>query len=236
MNVGIFGATGTIGSRVLAEAVGRGHKVRAFARDASRIPADLRDAEWKIADILDTDAVRKSIAGLDVLVSAFGPGPKSNATQTFTAQEIEAAVAKADTLVAAARSLLGALAAYPSLRLIVVGGAASLEVAPGLQAVDWDGLGDALKQLNLPPSYKGIMEAHRVAMNHYRMSDRNWTYFSPAIMIAPGERTGRFRLGTNSPVMGADGMSRISAEDYAVALVDEIELPQFVQRRFTVGY
>ena len=80
------------------------------------------------------------------------------------------------------------------------------------------------------------MRGHGDALNVLRTSNRLWTYFSPAIEIAPGERTGRFRIGGDQPVMDADGRSRISAEDAAIALIDEAELPRFVQRRFTIGY
>ncbi|MER5876186.1 hypothetical protein ABT119_09690 [Streptomyces sp. NPDC001910] len=81
-----------------------------------------------------------------------------------------------------------------------------------------------------------MVRGHRDALNVLRTSNRLWIYFSPAGDIAPGERTGRFRLGGDQPVLDADGSSRISAEDAAVALVDEAELPRFVQRRFTIGY
>jgi uncharacterized protein len=80
------------------------------------------------------------------------------------------------------------------------------------------------------------VRGHRDALNTYRLSDRLWTYLSPAEQIYPGERTGRFRIGGNQPVVDADGQSRISYEDCAVAIIDEAELPRHVQRRFTVGY
>lgn len=80
------------------------------------------------------------------------------------------------------------------------------------------------------------MKAHRDAMNLFRSSDRNWSYFCPAIITVPGERTGRFRLGGNQPVMDAEGQSRISYEDFAVALLDEVEIPTHIRQRFTVGY
>ncbi|HZO23761.1 MAG TPA: hypothetical protein VFB37_14760, partial [Steroidobacteraceae bacterium] len=183
----------------------------------------------EIAGVLD---------GLDVLVSSFGPGPSGSAMSKDPAAAIADSISRADSLRVAARALLSALAQRrPSLRLIVVGGAASLEIRPGVQFVDsGPDLAAALRQFGLPDAYKSVMEAHRDAMNLFRISDRNWTYFTPAVMVMPGERTGRFRLGTSQPIVGADGQSRISAEDYAIALVDEIELPRFVQRRLTIGY
>ncbi|WP_228718132.1 NAD(P)-dependent oxidoreductase [Kitasatospora acidiphila] len=88
----------------------------------------------------------------------------------------------------------------------------------------------------LPRQYAAAVRRHREALNVLRTSNRLWTYFSPAEQIAPGERTGRFRIGGDQPVRDAGGLNRISAEDAAVALLDETELPRFVQRRFTVGY
>jgi putative NADH-flavin reductase len=139
--------------------------------------------------------------------------------------------------VVVARSLLTALEQRPSLRVIVVGGAASLEVASGLQAVDSGPMiMAAIQGFGLPEGYTAVMEAHREAMNLFRLSDRNWSYLSPAIITLPGERTGRFRLGGNQPVMDADGQSRISYEDLAVALLDEVEIPTHLRQRFTIGY
>ncbi|WNZ62800.1 hypothetical protein QEG98_02995 [Myxococcus sp. MxC21-1] len=93
-----------------------------------------------------------------------------------------------------------------------------------------------MKGLGLPEAYKAAVLAHRDALNLYRTSNRNWTYFSPAAAISAGERTGRFRLGEDQLVVDAEGQSCISYEDYALALLDEVALPRFVKRRFTIGY
>jgi putative NADH-flavin reductase len=140
--------------------------------------------------------------------------------------------------VRAVRALLAALDSHPRTRLIVIGGAASLEVKPGLVFTEsGDLINSALEQLGLPREYLSAMRGHGDALTAYRTSNRLWTYFSPAVEIAPGERTGRFRIGSDQqPVLDADGRSRISVEDAAVALIDEVELPRFVQRRFTIGY
>lgn len=133
--------------------------------------------------------------------------------------------------------MLTALASHARVRLIVIGGAATLEVKPGLVFADSDELlHAAIDSLGLPREYAAAMRGHRDALNIYRTSNRLWTYFCPAVEIAPGERTGRFRIGDDQPVIDAEGRSRISAEDAAVALLEEVELPRFVQRRFTVGY
>ncbi|ROR46897.1 NAD(P)-dependent oxidoreductase [Kitasatospora cineracea] len=135
------------------------------------------------------------------------------------------------------RVVTEALESHPRTRLIVIGGAGSLEIEPGVVRADHEELIHAsLDGLGLPRQYAAAVRGHREALNVLRASNRLWTYFSPAEQIAPGKRTGRFRVGGDQPVLNADGLSRISAEDAAVALVDEAELPRFVQRRFTAGY
>ena len=112
-------------------------------------------------------------------------------------------------------------------RLLVVGGAGSLEVAPGLQLVN---------SASFPEAWKPIALAHGEALEDYRKADLDWTYFSPAAMFAPGERTGIFRLGTDQLVVDEKGESRISTEDYAIAMLDEVENPRFTRKRFTIAY
>lgn len=228
MQIGVFGATGTIGSRIVGEAVGRGHQVTGYTRDITRIPADLGGVTWNVTDVLDTDGVAQALDGLDLVVNAISSG-----------RELPDQIADADVFPAAARALLAALDRHPSVRLIVVGGGASLEVRPGVQAVDAPGFAETLPQmLGLPTDYFKVMLAHREAMNLYRLSDRYWTYLSPSAgRITPGARTGRFRIGGDQLLIAEDGSIRdMSAEDLAVAVVDEAEHPSHVQRRFTVGY
>ncbi|MEU6979775.1 NAD(P)H-binding protein [Streptomyces sp. NPDC046371] len=235
MFIGVIGATGTIGSRVVAEAWERGHHVRAFGRDA-RGPAAAETREnvtWANLDVQDPAAVAAALPGLDVLVSAFQPG---NAAQDLE-DTVRRSIADPTVYATAARSLLKALESHPRTRLIVVGGAGSLETEPGVVLADDEArIHETLDVIGLPRGYAAAVRGHRDALNVLRTSNRRWTYFSPAEDIAPGERTGRFRIGEDRAVRDADGRSRISAEDAAVALVDEAELPRFVQRRFTVGY
>lgn len=233
MKIGIIGATGNIGQRILAEALSRGHQVVAFTRDKSRISKETDNVTWKSINVLDPDSIAGAIGGLDVLVSTYQPG---NASRDLN-DTVEQSIRNPDTYAIAAKALLKAMEKYPALRLIVVGGAGSLEVQPGLTRADSPGdLRASLKQLGLPEEYEVAVRGHRDALNVYRVSNRLWTYLSPAEQIYPGKRTGRFRLGGDQPVVDADGQSRISYEDYAVALIDEAELPRHVQRRFTVGY
>jgi putative NADH-flavin reductase len=234
MHIGVIGATGTIGSRVISEALGRGHRVTAFSRDASHIKDSRDNLTWRSLDVLDAADIASALPGLDVLISGFGPG---NAARDMMAS-LALSIADPTQYARAAKALLTALDSHPTVRLIVIGGAASLEVRPGLV---WHDSGEliegALDQLGLPREYLAAMRGHGEALNVYRTSNRLWTYFSPAVEIAPGERTGRFRISSDQqPVTDADGRSRISVEDAAVALIDEAELPRFVQRRFTIGY
>ncbi|GEB54956.1 NAD(P)-dependent oxidoreductase [Streptomyces gardneri] len=235
MRIGVIGATGTIGSRVVAEALARGHDIRAFGRDTTgAAAAETREnITWTSLDVLDPEGIAAVLPGLDVLISAFQPG---NAARDL-ADTIERSIADAGVYATAARALLKALETHPRTRLIVVGGAGSLEIEPGVVLADAEErLHETLDSVGLPRAYAAAVRGHRDALNVLRTSNRRWTYFSPAEDIAPGERTGRFRIGEDQPVRDAEGRSRVSAEDAAVALVDEAELPRFVQRRFTIGY
>jgi uncharacterized protein len=233
MQIGVIGATGTIGSRVVSEALDRGHRVTAFTRDETQI-RDARDGvTWASVDVLDAASIAAVLPGLDVLISGFQPG---NAAKDF-ADTVARSIADPTVYARAATALLTALANHPSTRLIVIGGAGSLETEPGVvRAASDELLHQSLDQLGLPREYAAAVRGHRDALNVLRTSNRLWTYFSPAEDIAPGERTGRFRVGGDQPVLDADGRSRISVEDAAVALINEVELPRFVQRRFTIGY
>jgi uncharacterized protein len=134
--------------------------------------------------------------------------------------------------------MIKALEERPAVRLIVMGGAGSLEVRPGLQVVDVEGFAEGLPDaLGVPVEYVNPVRAGVEALNRYRTSNRNWTYISPSAgRIEPGERTGRFRIGADQLLVRADGTSDISLEDLAMAAVDEVETARHVRRRFTVGY
>jgi putative NADH-flavin reductase len=233
MQIGVIGATGTIGSRIVTEALDRGHQVTAFSRDISGVQDNRANIRWRNVDATDAGGLAAVLPGLDVLISAFGAGNAAN----DPADAVARAIADSGSYARAAAALLTALESRPRLRLIVVGGAASLEVKPGLVFANSDELlNAAIDGFGLPREYAAAMRGHGDALNLYRTSNRLWTYLSPAVEIAPGERTGRFRIGGDQPVLDAEGRSRISAEDAAVAVLDEVEVPRFVQRRFTVGY
>ncbi|MGK4580743.1 NAD(P)-dependent oxidoreductase [Kitasatospora sp. HPMI-4] len=237
MHIAVIGATGSVGRELVDQGLERGHLVTAFSRDASGIKEKRANVNWRSLDVLDAEAVRSELEApgvwFDAVVSLFQPG---NASRDF-ADTVARSIADPTVYATAARNLLGALAQRPRTRLIVVGGAGSLEIAPGVVRVDHDELVyEALDELGLPREYITAVQGHRDAFNVLRASNRLWTYLSPAEQIGPGERTNRYRIGGDQPVLDAEGRSRISVPDAAAALLDEIELPRFIQRRFTIGY
>lgn len=210
MKVVLYGATGKAGSRILKELVRRGHTVVAVARNinVNNLPAGVEAVQDDLSDVSKIAAI---ITGADVLVSAYAP-PFSDTGQlvAVTGREI-AAVKKAGS----------------NIRLVVVGGAGSLEVAPGM----------ILRESSqFPPEWVPIAIAHEKALQLLRASDINWTSLSPAALFEPGERAGKYRLGTDNLVSNDKGESRISMEDYAIALVDELEKPAHERARFSVGW
>jgi putative NADH-flavin reductase len=209
MNVVLFGASGMIGSRVLKELVSRGHTVIAAARNPEKIAPGAGITAVK-ADADDPESVAAAADGADAAVCAIAP-PHDHP------YEIAGIVT----------SLMDGLSRAGVKRLIVVGGAGSLEVATGVQLVDTP---------EFPAEWLGIARAHREVLPLLKASRFEWSYFSPAAMIQPGERTGKFRLGGKELLMDANRESRISAEDYAVALVDELERPRRLHQQFTIAY
>jgi uncharacterized protein len=209
MKVVLFGATGMAGSRILTELLQRGHTVTAVARDAS---TTLPGATVVEGDALDAANVASVVKGADAVVSAYGPG--------FDPKEVH-------KVVDATTALIARMKQAGVKRLIMVGGAGSLYVAPGVQLIDSG---------HLPAEWIPIAEAHRDALVVLKQSDLDWTNFSPAAFFQPGERTGKFRLGQTDLIADASGKSSISAEDYAIALADELENPQHLKAQFTIGY
>jgi putative NADH-flavin reductase len=207
MNVVLYGATGRAGSRILTELQSRGHSVTAVARNIAKLPATVKA---KQDDLSNVDTITTIIAGTDAVISAYAP-PQDDTDALISVTERQiAAVKKAGTM-----------------RLIVVGGAGSLEVAPGVSL---------LASGHLPAEWISIATSAAKSLKLLQASDINWTYLSPAAFFEPGTRTGKFRLGVNNLVSDAKGESRISMEDYAIALVDELEKPAHERARFSIGY
>lgn len=214
LKITVFGGTGNVGKRVVAEALNRGHQVTIISRDPARVKEKHERLSVKQGNVLDVQQVAKLAVGQDVVVSAIGADRASNPDYHIYRKAGESLVKALQTLEPKAP------------RLIVVGGAASLEIAPGV-----------LLMTKIPQAYRAEALGQQEALDYYRtVSGVKWTYFSPAGSIEPGKRTGKFRLGDDKLVTDAKGDSRISIEDYAVALINEAEKPEHVGRRFTIGY
>lgn len=202
MNIAPIGATGNAGSRILTELIDRGHTVTAIVRNPDQVPARPRVIAKK-GDANDQNRLADLLNGHDAAISAV----------MFTASD--------------PRTLIGAVRASGVKRYFVVGGAASLEVAPGLKLIDAP---------DFPSEYKPEGAAGAAFLDALRtVDDLDWTFLSPSAIFVPGERTGRFRLGRDQLLVTEHGSS-ISFEDYAIALADELETPAHIRQRFTVGY
>jgi hypothetical protein len=203
MKVALIGATGFIGQHLLTEALARNHQVTALVRNPAKLPA-AAGLTSKAMDIHNAAQVTAALAGQDAaIISVHHDGLDLQA-------------------------LIDAVKASGVPRLLVVGGAGSLEVAPGVQLVDTP---------EFPAEWKAVALAAREFLNLLRAEKTlDWTYLSPSAFIEPGERTGKFRLGTEQLLVNEQGESRISNQDFAVALIDELENPAHSQQRFTVGY
>ena len=203
MKIAVAGASGRAGSCITAELARRGHNVTGIARNPDKI-AKLANVTAVAGDANDRAALAKLWTGHDVAVSS-----------------IHFLVSDAETLIGAAKD-----SGVP--RYLVVGGAGSLEVAPGVQLVTTP---------NFPAQYKAEAEKGGAFLNRLRQEkELNWTFLSPSALIDFGNRTGKFRVGADQLLVDSAGKSWISFEDFAVAMADEIERPAHIRKRFTVGY
>ncbi|MBV8658891.1 MAG: NAD(P)H-binding protein [Burkholderiales bacterium] len=211
MKIALIAPTGNIGSAIAADALRRGHQVTGIVRSARAVPAALSGVSLKVADVLDAQALADAIAGHDAVASAYGP-TADNVGQVRQVTE----------------ALLNAVRQASVRRLVVVGGAGSLEVAPGVQLVDTP---------SFPAAYKAIALAHRDAFNLLStVKDVDWTFFAPAALISAGEKLGNFQVGSRTLLTDASGASKIHYPDYADAFVTALEQGQFVQDIATVAY
>ena len=212
MKIALIGASGFIGTALLNEALSRGHRVTALVSQPEKIGLRAQ-LEVVKSDALDPAGLAVRLKGHDAVLSAFS-GHAQRDVYDYYMRGIR-------SIIEASRQ-----AAVP--RLLVVGGAASLEVAPGALLIDAP---------QFPAQWQATAQGARDALGLLEQDKQlDWTMLSPSAHIEPGQRTGKFRLGTDQLLVGADGESRISVEDYAVAMIDELEKPAHSRRRFTAGY
>ncbi|MBO9682204.1 MAG: NAD(P)-dependent oxidoreductase [Flavisolibacter sp.] len=217
MKIALIGATGFVGSAILNEALNRGHRVTAILRHPERLTVKNNNLSVVQGDVMDTNSLAEIVKGSDVVISAYNAGwsnPDIYNEFLKGSQSIQQGVKKSGVK-----------------RLIVMGGAGSLFVAPGVQLVDTP---------QFPADWKAGASAARDYLNILKKEDQlDWTFISPAIEMhqgTSGERKGRYRTGLDNPVVDANNKSIISVEDVAVAAVDEAEHPKHIRQRFTVAY
>ncbi len=203
MRIALIGATGNVGAKILDEALSRGHQVTGIARHIEKLKAR-PGLTAKQADLADERKLADAVRGHDAIVVSV----------RYQHNDVLKAFAAAK--------------AAGVRRVLLVGGAASLEASPGVRLLDTPGFPAEIK-----------VEAQPAAEALSRVREEKaleWTFVSPSIMLVPGQRTGKFRIGGDQVLKDAKGDSRISQEDLAVAIIDELEKPRHIRKRFTVGY
>lgn len=211
MNITLIG-TGFVGAAVLEELLQRGHQVTVLARHPDKL-SPRPGLTVRQGSAQNADDVKAAATGQDAVISAYNPG--------WSVPDIH------DQFLAGTRAIHAGVKASGTRRLLVIGGAGSLYVAPGVQLVDTPAF---------PAEWKQGALAAREALNLIREeAGLEWTFLSPAILLEPGQRTGQYRVGQDAPLMNGDQPGRISVQDLAVAVVDEIEQPRHVRQRFTVA-
>ncbi|TRO36585.1 NAD(P)-dependent oxidoreductase [Pseudomonas sp. ALS1131] len=213
MKLALIGASGYVGAPLLQEALDRGHQVTALVRHPEKLPAHANLLAVR-ADVHDSAALAEQLRGHDAVLSAFNPG--------WGVADIR------EQFIAGSRAIVAASKQAGVRRLLLVGGAGSLYVAPGLQLIDTP---------DFPAEYKEGAEGARQVLDMLRdEQELEWTFLSPAALLVPGPRTGKFRLGRDELLMNGDEPGSISTADLAVALIDETEKPQHIRQRFTLAY
>lgn len=215
MKIAIIGATGFVGSKITAELANRHHEITAISRNGKK--SDIQNVKYVTADIFNIQELVQILKGHDTVVSAYNSG--------WTNPNIY------DDFIAGSKAIQEAVKLSGVKRFITIGGAGSLFVAPGLQAVDTP---------DFPKEYHAGASAARDYLNILKEEkELDWAFFSPAFEMHQGittGRTGNYRLGLDNPVFDENQRSILSAEDLAVVIADEIENPKHHQVRFTAAY
>lgn len=211
MKIILFGATGNIGNVILDEALARGHEVTAVVRDPSKLATKHPKLHVVKGDVAEPASFAPSLGGADAAIASLNDhADPANVPRQAT-------------------TLLDALAAAHVKRFAWVGGAGSLEAAPGVRVID---------DPHFPEAWKTSANAQIEALKAFRAStaDVDWTYISPAAEIAPGERKGSFRVGGEQLLVDAGGHSKISTADFAIGVLDRIEKGDAAKKRVTFAY
>lgn len=214
-NIVLIGASGFVGTAILNELLNRDHKVTAIVRDPAKVTASNPNLKVVQADVTDTDVLIEASKGKDAVISAYNPGWKNPNIYEETLKNYPMIV---DSVKKAGVE-----------RLLIVGGAGTLFYAPGKMVMDADDV-----PAKLLPGIKSLGEFYLNTLR--KENDIDWIFLSPAANMTPGERTGKFRIGKDDLVVDVNGDSNISVEDYAVAMVDELEQKHHHKERFTIGY
>lgn len=213
MKLVLFGATGHIGHAILEEALARGYDVTAIVRDAGRLTTRNAKLHVVVGDVAQPDSWRAATRGADAVIASLSARRDGNP----------------DNVPNAAKTLLDTLPVIGVKRLLWVGGAGSLETAPGVKVID---------DPHFPAAWKPEAEAQARTLDIFRASqaDIDWTYISPAALIEDGARTGTYRVGGDKLLTDANGVSRITVPDYAAALLDRLDKHDALRQRVTVAY
>ena len=216
MKIALIGATGFVGSAILPELLNRGHHATVLARNPAKVAPQER-LNVVAADVLDSAQVARAVKGHDAVISAYNPG--------WQEPELYELFMKGSLAIREGVKQAGVK------RLLIVGGAASLYVAPGVQLFDTPDFQSHAPAFVIPGARAARDELNRVRNE----TALEWTFISPPANLFDGERRGAYRLGEENLLMDGDRPAGISQRDLAIAIVDETETPRHVRKRFTVA-
>ena len=213
--VTLIGASGFVGTALLNELLSRGHMVKAIVRNLKKIQVTNDKLTVKAADVSDKSTLVELCKGSDVVISAYNPGWNNPSIYNETLKNYPI--------------ILNSVKEAKVERLLIVGGAGTLFCAPGLRVVDSGTIPDAIMG--------GVKSLGEFYLNTLMKEDQlDWVFFSPAGLLEDGKRTGTFRLGKDDLIVDKEGQSHISVQDYAMAMIDEMEKKVHHKERFTIGY
>ena len=213
--IALIGASGFVGSAILNEALERGDKVIAVVRHPGKITATHKNLIVKPGDVSSIETVTEVCKSADVVISAYNPGWKNPDIAMETTRVY--------------RVILEGVRKSGVRRFLVVGGAGSLFISPGIRLMDAGVMPESFL-----PAVRALADFYLIDLMAEKSID--WVFFSPAGILEPGLRTGKFRLGKDDMIVNEKGESKISVQDYAVAMIDEVEKPAHHMERFTIGY